>query len=252
MTLFDNDPVFPPDAEMFITSTQNRKAVDDWYGQYHYSGTAGTAGAHFYAVHAGHNGDVWLRVAIGPTSNANGLEKKFRLSDYPGNWEITRIARHPLAPSGEHDGNGAYFTSRGVAAVLHRIHQDHGWDWVFSYSDTGQNHHGGIYQALNAIYVGISPGRPGWERLKADGTWEAVHPRSIVSRYGTQAMTSRDGALTAVELAAQRGETIRHVRDLNTAKHTYILPIGDKKSRRAIRQILAPFVVPYPKRTTNG
>lgn len=252
LSLFDNDPVFPPDPELVITSTQNRKAVDDWYGQYHYSGTAGTSGAHFYAVHAGRGGDVWLRVAVGPTSNTSGLEKKFGLTSFPGNWEITRIARHPKAPCGDHDGNGSYFTSRGVAAVLHRIHEDHGWEWVFSYSDTGQNHHGGVYQALNAIYVGVSAARDGWEMKQPDGSWEPMHPRSVVSRYGTQATISRNGRPTAIELAARRGEEIRCVKDLNTAKHTYILPIGDKKSRRAIRQTLAPFVVPYPKRTVSN
>ena len=105
-------------------------------------------------------------------------------------------------------------------------------------ADTGQNHHGGIYQALNAVYLGVSEGRPGW---LLDG--KQIHPRSVVARYGTQAR------IEAPIRAAKRGENLVYVPDLITGKHTYILPIGDKKVRRDIREHLKPWIHPYPKST---
>jgi hypothetical protein len=110
---------------------------------------------------------------------------------------------------------------------------------VFSYADTGQGHHGGIYQALNAVYVGVSATRPGY---LLDG--EPIHPRSVVSWLGTQA---RDDA---PRLAAERGHVLEWIEDLNTAKHTYILPVGCARDRAAIRRHLAQFAHPYPTRDT--
>lgn len=199
-----------------------------WIGQYHYLGTVPA-----HAIPYGWFGpDMKAIVVFGQPSNAHGVEKKFGLEDFPGNIEIIRVAVHPDAPRNS--------TSKVVAAACDTFHQDTGVTWVFSYADTGQGHHGGIYQALGAIYVGISESRPGY---LLDG--QPIHPRTVVSRFGTQ-------GVHAPELARRAGHELVKVDDLNTAKHTYILPIGPPAVRRRIRSALTSHVLPYPKRASEG
>lgn len=208
----------------------NPATAKSWYAKYHYSGTAGTMGARFFGLYAP---DLVAIVAIGPTSNAEGLVKKLDLHKYRGNIEITRVAVHPDSPA-----NAA---SRAVAQSLKHLADTEDIQWVFSYADTGQNHHGGIYQALNAVYIGVSAARPGY---LLDG--KPTHPRTIVSMFGTQ---GKD----VFRLAAERGHTIERIDGLNTAKHTYVLPCARRpKVRRKIRRHLDQYALPYPKRVADA
>ena len=52
---------------------------------------------------------------------------------------------------------------------------------IVSYSDTNQNHHGGIYQADNWLYLGLNKGSS-YQLQDKDGIWK--HPRSINAKYG--------------------------------------------------------------------
>lgn len=192
-----------------------------WFAKYHYSGTPGTEGATFFGAFAP---DMIAMVAVGNTSNEHGIAGKFDLGRWRGNLEITRVAVHPDSPRNT--------ATKVVAAVL-RFEAGMGVDWLFSYADTGQGHHGGIYQALNAVYVGVSEARPGY---LLNG--EKLHPRTLVSMYGSQ---SRE----TVEELQRNGVDIVKVDDLNTAKHTYVLPIG--RHAKAIRKHLAAYAKPYPK-----
>jgi len=195
-----------------------------WVAKYHYLGTMPS-----HAVPYGWFApDMKAIVVFGQASNAHGVAKKFGLEAFPGNMEIIRVAVHPDAPR-----NSA---SRCVAAALETFHGDTGLLWVFSYADTGQGHHGGIYQALGAVYVGVSEARPGY---LIDG--EPIHPRTIVSRFGTQ---GKD----VFRLAKLAGCELVRIDDLNSAKHTYILPCGPPATRRAIRKALDVHSLPYPKR----
>lgn len=54
---------------------------------------------------------------------------------------------------------------------------------IVSYSDSNQNHHGGIYQADNWIYLGLNKGSS-YELKDNDGKWK--HPRSINAKYGSE------------------------------------------------------------------
>ena len=151
------------------------------------------------------------------------------VAEWPGNMEISRVIAHPNAPKNT--------PSRSVAMALGLWRKD--WTWVFSYADLGQNHHGGIYQALNAIYVGIGNvgGRPGF---LLNG--QPLHSRSVVSRWGTQAWPR------VREIARLEGHILVRVDDMETEKHTYILPCGGPAQNRALRKLLAPITLPYPKR----
>lgn len=192
-----------------------------WLNAYHYLG--GTHAVWSFGVFAP---DLVAVVSVGQPANRNGVASKFGLQAWPGNHEITRVAVHPDAPRNT--------ASRAIALVC-RAYAQRGHDWLFSYADTGQGHHGGIYQALNAVYLGLSAARTGW---LLDG--EAVHVRTLANRYGC------DGA-RLVERLRDEGRSLELVAGGRTAKHTYVLPIGTPAVRRAIRRHLAPQALPYPK-----
>lgn len=158
------------------------------------------------------------------------------VGEWPGNMEISRVIVHPSLPK-EYCG-----ASRAVAMALN-VWRGLGYTWVFSYADLGQNHHGGIYQALNAIYVGIgnAGGRPGF---LLNG--QPFHSRSVVSRWGTQAWPR------VREIARLEGHCLERVDNMETEKHTYILPCGGPASNRKFRKKLAGITLPYPKRSDHG
>jgi hypothetical protein len=208
-------------------------AAEAWIGRYHYLGKS-PAGA-FMRLGV-FSPDMLGCIIYAQATNAHGVSAKYGLEQWRGNIEIARVAVHPDAP--------ANTASRVVSAAnvyLHSISFPP-LEWLFSYADTGQGHHGGIYQALGSVYVGMSEARHGFTL-----NGEPIHPRSVVARYGTQNVK---GSPTCMEIAASRGETLEYVDELNTAKHLYILPIGTKASKRAIVRHLtrAGHVKSYPKR----
>jgi hypothetical protein len=205
----------------------NHETAASWFARYHYTGTRGGDGGFMYGIFAP---DLIAVVNIAPAANCFGVARKYELERWPGNREISRVAVHPDAPA-----NAA---SRCVAMVLDQCGRADGLEWVFSYADTGQNHHGGIYQALNAVYVGLAyEARPGY-------LWNGApcHPRTVVSRLGTQAKGKAEDAAAAI------GVELVRVEGMLTGKHTYILPCGGPRARRQIRRHLKQYRKPYPKR----
>lgn len=197
-----------------------------WVERWHYSHRMPGGGTRTFGLFCP---DMVCCVMTSIPNNVHGVATRLNLHRWPGNIEISRVIAHPDAPRNT--------ASRAVAAVL-ALYRTWGTEWLFSYADTGQGHHGGIYQALNGIYVGQSDERVGY---LLNG--EPCHPRSLVSSYGTQAWPAiRD------IIARATGETLERVEGLNTAKHTYVLPCGGPASRRAIRRHLAPIAEKYPKR----
>lgn len=197
-----------------------------WVEQWHYSHRMPGGGTRTFGLFCP---DMVCCVMTSIPNNVHGVATRYDLHRWKGNIEISRVVAHPDAP--------ANTASRAVAAIL-ALYRSWDYEWLFSYADTGQGHHGGIYQALNSIYLGLSDARPGY---LLDGV--EVHPRSLVSTYGTQAWPRiRD------IIREQTGKTLERVEGLNTAKHTYILPCGTPASRRAIRRHLAPIAQAYPKR----
>lgn len=222
-------PAFNP-AQLLEVRPVSNFTAQRWLGTHHYLANVGNAQVGIFGLYVG---DMIAIVTIGNASNAYGITSKYGLDRWKGNVEITRVAVHPEAPTNT--------ASRAIAAVC-RILGREGWEWLFSYADTGQGHHGGIYQALNAVYVGISPPLPGY---LMDGA--PMHPRTVVATYGTQAWPR------VRELARERGHTLEKVRTMNAAKHTYILPVAnDARTRFAIRRALKRYERPYPKRDTGS
>jgi hypothetical protein len=102
---------------------------------------------------------------------------------------------------------------------------------VVSFADTAQGHHGGIYQAGNWIYTGLT---------KSDHVFhvkgEILHPKTIHSRGWRQVESW---------LRANIDPQARLVR--TPAKHRYLMPLDD-----AIRAKIAPLAKPYPKRVKQA
>jgi biotin operon repressor len=137
---------------------------------------------------------------------------------FKGNVELSRLAVHP-----EFSTERSKVIRRVLAVAAADL------DWVFAYADPKAGHHGGIYQALGAIYCGLSPSYTGWRAT--DGTM--LHPRSAVSTFGTQAQEAMTARGYEAVPAAFGG------------LHTYIIPI---RHNEALKLALAPYVRAYPKR----
>jgi len=187
-----------------------------WFARYHYLADNATA-ARIWGVFAP---DLAAVLAIGLPNNAFGVASRLGLTEFDGNLEISRVAVHPDFPAER---------SRVIRRVLAVAVPD--VSWVFAYADPKVGHHGGIYQALGAVYCGVSPQYTGW----VDDRGILLHPRTAVSIYGSQASATM----------ATRG--YRAVPAAFGGLHTYVLPL---RQVDAIRAVLAPHTLPYPKRVS--
>lgn len=100
---------------------------------------------------------------------------------------------------------------------------------LVSFADTGQGHHGGIYQASNWIYAGTTSGANYY--LCHGKKW---HPRSIHAKYGS-------GSQTMAWLQKNVDPSARYVSDAK--KHRYVMPLHE-----SMREKLESLRKPYPKR----
>lgn len=116
--------------------------------------------------------------------------------------------------------------SRIVRLALKFLHTANpGLKLVVSYADTGQGHHGGIYQAGNWIYVGISPGVSQlWYKGRA---W---HAKALRTSYPK--LKASDPAVRKLPASD---------------KHKYLMPLNDE-----IRARIEPLAQPYPKRAKQA
>lgn len=116
--------------------------------------------------------------------------------------------------------------SKIVSVSVKRLRQQSpGLRLLVSYADPAQEHHGGIYQAMNWVYVGqtdpvgvIRVGR------------ELLHKKTAYSRYGHN---------NAAQIGGEWVQT--------DGKHKYLYPLD-----RAMRKQIASLAKPYPKRESCG
>jgi hypothetical protein len=99
---------------------------------------------------------------------------------------------------------------------------------IVSYADSEQGHHGGIYQAMNWVYVGRGMST---RYFFHEGRWK--HNREV----------------TAGAFGGQRKIIdYKHLpQKIVEGKHKYLYPLD-----RAMRKQIAPLAKPYPKRETCG
>ena len=119
--------------------------------------------------------------------------------------------------------------SRIMAISLAFLHKHSpGLRLVVSYADTGQGHHGGIYQAGNWIYTGTGGADV---HMMLDGV--KTHPRSVWSKFGTRSL----------EKIRALGHIINECPA--TAKHKYLMPLDKEMAAK-----VAGLAKGYPKKET--
>jgi hypothetical protein len=136
--------------------------------------------------------------------------------------ELTRVALGPHETP----------TSRIVAIALKMLRrQSPGVRLVVSYADPLHHHHGGIYQALNFLYIGLTHREA---CLRVAG--RVLHARTVSSRYGSRSV------------AWLREHVDPHAdRIVCPAKHKYLFPLDP-----ALRTQIVPQVQPYPRREQSA
>lgn len=220
-TVFDSDIDFT--GRPWTVQRIHPTLLGYWAVRWHYSGHGGPTPAAYGA----YGPSLAVVAGLAQSSSKDGLSKKLGLQDFKGNLELSRVVAHPSAPA------------NAVSMALGRFMdawRGEGLEWVFSYADRGQNHHGGIYQAINAIYVGSTPPRTGF---LLDG--KLIPQRTMHRMFGGQ---GPDAVLRAEAL----GHTVVRVPGAMTPKHTYVIPCGGPAERRKIRALLKRHARPYPVR----
>lgn len=104
---------------------------------------------------------------------------------------------------------------------------------IVSYADPREEHHGGIYQAMNWLYVG--QGAADTRLLMPNG--KLLHSR----QFSTNGVRTQYGEKRRVP-TPDDGEVIKV-----PGKHKYLYPLD-----RAMRKQIAPLAKPYPKRLPCG
>lgn len=165
-------------------------------------------------------GGRFIGVLIFSYGASNNLLKPYGLKITEG-CELTRIALSSHKTP----------VSRILAIALRMLKTSNpGIRLVISFADTGQNHHGGIYQATNWIYSGRT--NPADRFYKING--EKIHPRSVGSKYKTRSIPVLRGIGINVSLCDSE------------PKYRYLMPL-DKEIRKRIE----PLRKPYPKRVRS-
>lgn len=109
--------------------------------------------------------------------------------------------------------------------------------FLISYSDPEQNHVGTIYQATNAIYQGDKTRiiDAFWYKFPDKDEW--IHPRTVVSKYGT----IKENELLRIFPAGYKMKELKR-------KHRYIWIFGNKKEKKKLLLKLKHPPLPYPKK----
>lgn len=185
---------------------------------YHYAGTMPSAGTAQYTF-------AWRRP--GGLFGDAGEPVAAAIYSVPvnRNWpldalELQRLVRHPALER---------HLSEFVSWTLRWLRANTSAPFVLSYADSGQGHHGGIYQATGFRYVRLSRG----DRSFIDSNGKRVHGKSIFDRYGTRSV----GAVLAKHADWQV------VRDGD--KHLYVKPLRQRES--ALMRRFGWKALPYPK-----
>lgn len=108
---------------------------------------------------------------------------------------------------------------------------------VVSYADSGQNHHGYIYQATNWLYTGLSDRHISYvvEGLEGKHSRHLMDDTTKVGRGGEK-------LASLIEKYGDRVQVSERSR-----KHRYFYFLGSKTQRRKMKQALPYKIQPYPK-----
>jgi len=155
---------------------------------------------------------------LGPKSVVYGGVNKFKVA------EIVRIALR------EHRHEVSRMISIAIKLLLKRCP---GIELIVAFADRAENHHGGIYQASNFAYTGMSePGR----MFRHRATGRVLHNRAVSangyrSHFGHVRKVPRQDACDIVA---------------SSRKHRYLLPLTPE-----MRTLIEKMRKPYIKRATS-
>lgn len=195
-----------------VDSRAARYAVETW----HYSATMPVGKSTYFGVW---EADRYIGVVIFGRGAAPDLGTAYGLTSMQV-CELTRVAlRDHVEP-----------VSRIVTAAVALLKRTApGLRAIVSFADPYHGHHGGIYQAMNWLYLGTTTPSNMWRAPNG----EMLHQR-MVSATGT---LRQFGKLT-------RSVKISECERVDVpGKHRYLLPLD-----RAMRRQLLPLVQPYPAR----
>lgn len=137
--------------------------------------------------------------------------------------ELTRIALR----------DHRHFVSEIMMQAIRKLKETNpGLRLVVSYADPMQGHNGGIYQATNWVYTGVTPPKT---KFLING--KLVHQKTVHSQK------PKNFTQTEYVMARYKGAQKVTVE----GKHKYLMPL-DRKMRKQI----APLAKPYPKKTEQG
>lgn len=159
-------------------------------------------------------------------SATSRMAKSLPSSNY---WELVRLFSF--------DWGGKNIESYCIGKALKYIEQNCNKDVIVSFADPSQGHVGGIYQATNWLYCGLTDLTGGYTYF-FDGKWQ--HPRSTVAQYGTRKHAD----------ILRINPTVKFKRI--PRKHRYIYLLGSRAKQRELSARLKYLVLPYPKKLTPG
>lgn len=158
--------------------------------------------------------DAFIGVVLFSYGATPGLVKPYGLKMNEG-CELTRIALT------QHKS----FVSRVMSKAMKMLKTSNpGLRIIVSFADTNEKHHGGIYQATNWIYTGITQGCFFYKHKSG----KMYHPRNVSENLSLSGKIVKPSDCQKI---------------WKDGKHRYLMPL-DKKMRK---QIL-PLSKPYPKR----
>jgi hypothetical protein len=123
--------------------------------------------------------------------------------------------------------------SKIISRSLQLMAREFGAAFVVAYADPEAGEIGTVYQAANAVYLGLTDSRGPGKYIICGRTY---HARTVPKHFGT----ARHDHLIKVDPDYKRIQ--------RTKKHRYVFVVGSRSSRRVLLARLSSLIRPYPKR----
>jgi hypothetical protein len=191
----------------------------------HYSGVMPDATQDAYGAYQQEK--LIAAVAYGPGGNSKTLSAIIEGIDNKSGRELIRLWVHPQAPK----NTASYTVSRSLKLLPKEV------ELVVSFADSGQNHAGYVYQALNFYYLGMS--NEGIRYADASGVEVTARLANIYRLRNPERF--QDMPLSEIRNELGWKPVKSH------AKHRYAL--GINKGKKRINKTLAEMSMPFPKVT---
>lgn len=167
--------------------------------------------------------------AYGPGGNSKTFGAVIEGFDSSNARELIRLWVHPDAPT----NTASFIIGRSLRLLPEQV------GLVVTFADSGQSHLGGIYQATNFYYLGMS--NQGVRYVDASGVEVTARLANV---YRMRNPEKFDG-LSLAEIRA----TLGWLPVISHQKHRYAIGIG--KFKRQVNKMLATQCQPYPKASGN-